>query len=360
MKRRPSEDAKKSVGRVQRNLFFLLVALTTLAFFGLVGPFAMTVFWAVVLTVIFERPYEWVLGKTKGKEGLAATLTTLGVLLFVLIPVVLLSIALVNQGLELYAQVESGELDVNVVTNYVERELPRVTSYLEGFGINTADVRERVQGYAVTLGQNFANYALGLGGSIVNLLIQFSLVLYLLWFFLRDGTRIREAIINTLPMGNTRERQLFDRFALVSRATLKGTLIVAVVQGSLGGIMFAILGIPAALLWGVVMTLLSLLPVGGSAIVWAPAAVILFAQGSVVKALVLFAFGALAIGLVDNLLRPILVGRDTKMPDYLVLVTTLGGIALFGLSGFVIGPTVAALFLTVWQMMGREYGGSKA
>jgi len=150
------------------------------------------------------------------------------------------------------------------------------------------------------------------------------------------------------------------RFAQVSKATLKGTLVVALVQGSIGGIVFACLGIPAALLWGVAMTLLALLPVGGSAIVWFPTVIILLAQGHTYKALILLVIGVLIIGLVDNLLRPLLVGRDTEMPDYLVLLSTLGGITYFGLSGFVIGPTIAALFITVWEMMGKDYGGKSS
>jgi len=150
---------------------------------------------------------------------------------------------------------------------------------------------------------------------------------------------------------------LFERFAQVSKATLKGTVVVALVQGSIGGVLFALVGIPAALLWGVAMTLLALLPVGGSAIIWIPAAIILFVQGNVVEAFIVVAVGSLIIGLVDNLLRPLLVGRDTGMPDYLVLISTLGGITWFGLSGFVIGPTIAALFITVWEMMGKDYGG---
>ncbi|MEM9261899.1 MAG: AI-2E family transporter, partial [Bacteroidota bacterium] len=148
--------------------------------------------------------------------------------------------------------------------------------------------------------------------------------------------------------------------AQVSKATLKGTVVVAIVQGSIGGVLFAVLGLPAALLWGVAMTLLALLPVGGSAIVWFPTAIILFAQGYPTKAIIIIIVGSLIIGLVDNLLRPLLVGRDTEMPDYLVLISTLGGITYFGLSGFVIGPTIAALFITVWEMMGRDYGGKSS
>jgi len=148
---------------------------------------------------------------------------------------------------------------------------------------------------------------------------------------------------------------LFAKFAEVTRATVKGNLVVAAVQGTLGGLIFWVLGIPGAFLWGVVMTLLSLIPVVGAALIWLPVAVYLFATGNWVHGTILFAFGAGVIGLVDNVLRPVLVGRDTKLPDYMVLLSTLGGFVLFGMNGFVIGPLIAALFVTFWDIFVREF-----
>ena len=350
----------KTLRKVQRNLFFILVAFTTLAFLGMISAFMSTVLWAVVLTTIFYGLYRWVAMRFRGRRpGLAATITVLIIFLFVIVPLALLVIALVNQGQGVFTAVQTGELDVNIVIDFVEQRLPRVTGFLENYGVSISDLKERGSELAVTVSQTLANSVLSIGSDVLNLFVQFTLMLYLLFFFLKDGKSIMRAIVNTIPMGNVRERQIFDRFALVSKATLKGTLVVAVVQGLIGGILFALVGIPAALLWGVAMTLLALLPVGGSAIIWAPAAVILFAQGAVTEAIIILAVGSLIIGLVDNLLRPLLVGRDTQMPDYLVLISTLGGITWFGLSGFVIGPTIAALFITVWEMMGKDYGGTR-
>ncbi len=151
-------------------------------------------------------------------------------------------------------------------------------------------------------------------------------MLYLLFCFLRDGDKIVELIIRVLPIGDEAERHLLSKFAEVSRATIKGTLVVGVIQGTLGGIMFALLGIESAVFWGVVMIGLSILPAVGSALVWGPAALIFLANGHWIKALILFGVGALIIGMIDNVLRPILIGRDTKMPDYLILLSTLGGL----------------------------------
>ncbi|MEL6356606.1 MAG: AI-2E family transporter, partial [Bacteroidota bacterium] len=236
-------------------------------------------------------------------------------------------------------------------------QFPQVLDWLEGHDLGTEELRKEIEKGSLTLAQTIGNRALSYSGSLLNFFIQFSLMLYLLFFFFRDGMELVRAVTNAIPMGNIRERRLFKRFAEVSRATLKGTLIVAIVQGSIGGILFASVGIPAALLWGVAMTLLALLPVGGSGLVWGPAAIILFSQGQTTKGIIVLIVGSLIIGLIDNLLRPILVGRDTQMPDYLVLLSTLGGITYFGLTGFIIGPVIAAMFITVWEMMGTEYGG---
>src|SRR5690606_13538687 len=185
-------------------------------------------------------------------------------------------------------------------------------------------------------------------------ILDFCLMLYLLFFLLREGKSLVELMVRALPMGDDRERMLFAKFAEVTRATVKGNMVVAIVQGSLGGIIFWILGIPGALLWAVVMAFCSLIPAVGAAIIWAPVAIYLLATGNYIQGIILVAFGAVVIGLVDNILRPILVGRDTKLPDYVVLLSTLGGLALFGINGFVIGPLIAALFFAFWGIFMRE------
>ena len=181
-------------------------------------------------------------------------------------------------------------------------------------------------------------------------------MLYLLFFFLRDGTRLLEGLVRALPLGDERERHLLGRFAEVSRATIKGTVVVGIVQGAIGGVAFAIIGLGAPVLWGVVMALLSILPAVGPSLVWLPAAIILLVNGEIVGGIALLAVGLLVIGFIDNLLRPILVGRDTRMPDYLILLSTLGGLAGFGLAGIIIGPIIAAFFLSIWQMAEAELG----
>lgn len=354
----PQETNLDILKHIRRNLFFILVFLVTIAFFGLIGDFIMTTFWAAVVATIFHRLYRKLAISLRGRNNLASTIMTISILLFVIVPMVFLTIALIKQSSGLIDGIENQQITPTVVVDFAEAKFPSAMSWLSKHDYGPERLKTELNNGAVSLAQTIGSKALTYTGSLLNFFVQFSLMLYLLFFFFRDGRRIMRIITNSIPMGNLREEQLFTRFASVSRATLKGTMIVALVQGIIGGILFAAVGIPAALLWGVAMTFLALLPVGGSAIVWGPAVIILFSQGHTVKAIVVLLVGSLIIGLVDNILRPILVGRDTQMPDYLVLLSTLGGITYFGLSGFVIGPVIAALFLTVWEMLGREFGGN--
>ncbi|MEM6396405.1 MAG: AI-2E family transporter [Bacteroidota bacterium] len=353
-----SKEYDRSVlNSIRRNLFFIVVALVSLGFFYLIEDYLIAVFWAAVLSIIFYGPYVWIAKRLGVRRSLAAALTSTIIFLIVIIPIGLLSLALVKQGGEVVTAINTGELDLAGILDYVNERIPRLESWLADNGITVGNLRVQLSEGALSFSQALGNRMIRYGGNTISFLLQFSLMLYLLFFFLRDGRKLVRAVVNTIPMGNVRERELVVRFASVARATLKGTLVVAIVQGTIGGLLFSFVGIPAALLWGVAMTFLALLPVGGSGLVWGPAAVILLIQGQTWQGVTVLVVGALIIGLVDNILRPILVGRDTQMPDYLVLLSTLGGITLFGLSGFILGPVVAALFITVWEIMGNEYGG---
>src|SRR5690606_9260106 len=174
-------------------------------------------------------------------------------------------------------------------------------------------------------------------------------------FLLRDGSTLIDLITHALPLGDERERLLLAKFAEVTRATIKGNLVVGIVQGALGGLIFALLGLPTPVLWGVAMAVVSLIPAIGAALVWAPFAIYLVVTGDVMAGVILTVYGVFVIGLADNVLRPILVGRDTKLPDWLVLISTLGGLVMFGINGFVMGPLVAAAFIVFWQIFCRDY-----
>jgi predicted PurR-regulated permease PerM len=199
-------------------------------------------------------------------------------------------------------------------------------------------------------GQLIAGQALNIGQNTFDLLASMCVASYLAFFLIRDGEALARDARHALPLDAATKRALFARFTTVIRATVKGNLLVAAIQGALGGLAFWFLDVSGALLWAVLMAFVSLLPAIGAALVWLPVAVYFLVTGAVWQGLALVAWGVLVIGLIDNLLRPMLVGKDTRMPDYVVMITTLGGMAVFGIHGFVIGPVIGAMFIAVWHL----------
>jgi len=351
----PSEE---SVG-VKRGMFLLLLFVVSVVFLGLISDFLMACFWAAIFALLFQGVFVWLVKKVKGRRSLAALLTSILIMIAVVIPIGLISLAVVDQSRVLYENIQSGDVDPGEIIKSIEERIPVVQNLLTRAGFDMASVRGKLEAFitsAISLaGQSTWRYTQG----AIGLVVEFFLMLYLLYFWLRDGDAIVRGIRYAITMGSNIEDALFSKFAQVARATLKGTVIVAVCQGLMGGLLFGILGIRGAVLWGVLMGLFSLLPVGGSAIVWLPTAIVMFVQGHTAAGVIILVVGTLGIGLIDNLLRPVLVGRETKMPDYLVLLSTLGGITWFGLSGFIIGPVIAALFITSWEITGDLFGGSE-
>jgi predicted PurR-regulated permease PerM len=282
------------------------------------------------------------------------------VVLLVIVPLVGVGAAVTQEAAGLYERLDAGDFGLQSLYARVQQSMPSVTATIERFGLDPSRLESQLSAAAVTASRFIAERAVSIGQVTLRATVFFFLMLYLLFFFLRDGQRMLDALVRALPLGDQRERYLLRQFAAVSRATIKGTVVIGVVQGTIGGIAFALLGIGAPVLWGVVMAVLSILPAVGTALVWLPAAIALIVNGQIVGGIVLIAIGALVMGSVDNVLRPILVGRDTRMPDYLVLLSTLGGLAAFGMAGLVIGPIIAAFFLSVWNMAEQEFDSEEA
>ncbi|QGW78340.1 AI-2E family transporter [Pseudomonas alkylphenolica] len=337
---------------VQHKALHLLLALVTIAFIWILLPFYGAVFWAVILGIVFAPLQRRLLAYLDWRRNLAAGLTLLICLVIAILPVIIISTLLVQEGAALYKNLESGELDL---AGYIERFKDILPAFaqnsLERMGMgDLAGLRDKITKGALQGSQFFATQVFSFGQGTFDFLVSFAVMLYLLFFFLRDGAELARKIRAAVPLAEQQKRRLQLKFNRVVRATVKGNLLVAITQGTLGGIIFWMLDIPSALVWGVLMAFLSLLPAVGAGIVWAPVAVYFVATGAVWQGAVLAAFGVFVIGLVDNVLRPLLVGKDTKMPDYLILISTLGGLAVFGLNGFVIGPLIAALFMSSWAI----------
>ncbi|MBR8655967.1 AI-2E family transporter [Achromobacter sp. Marseille-Q0513] len=333
-------------------VFLLLLAGVTLAFAWLLWPFYGAVFWGAILAIIFAPLQRRLSARLGGRRNMAALITLLLVLLLVIMPVAFISGSLVREGANLYQSIKSGQLNFGAYFQQAMEALPpSVHDILARFDLaDIPSLQEKLSAGAMQVSQFLATQALSIGQDTFQFVISFGIMLYLLFFLLRDGPRLSARISRAIPLSETHKHHLLLKFTTVVRATVKGNIAVAASQGALGGIMFSILGIQGAMLWGVIMAFLSLLPAVGAGLIWAPVAIYFLLTGATVKGVVLILFGVLVIGMVDNILRPILVGKDTKMPDYAVLISTLGGMALFGLNGFVIGPLIAALFMACWDL----------
>lgn len=330
----------------------LALAVTTLAFVAIVLPLYGAVMWAVILALLFMPLQRRICRRLKGRAGWAALVTLTTVTLTVIVPLLALLASLGRQASRLAADLQSGRIDVvSVLRKLVDGLPPPLRELLEHYGLSDADsIRQHIENSAGGAARLVAGQAWSIGQGTLDVVVSLLVALYVAFFLLRDGQELSRRVWATLPLREHDKRELRRRLTGVIRATVKGNFVVAAIQGALGGVALALLGIPAAVMWGTLMAMLSLLPAVGAALVWGPIALYLVATGAVWQGVGLALFGTFAIGLVDNLLRPKLVGRDTKLPDWLVLVTTIGGIALVGINGFVIGPLVAALFVTLWGL----------
>jgi predicted PurR-regulated permease PerM len=333
--------------------FLLLTVGVSLAFAWILWPFFGAVLWATVIAILFTPLYRRLSDSMRQRRNLAALATLTIILVLVILPLTLVTASLLQEAAGVYARIQSRDLTLGQYFEQVYQALPAwATSLLGRFELTSLPaVQERLSAGLMQGSQFLGGQAINIGQNTFDFLVEFFLMVYLLFFLLRDGDELSRRIKEAIPLRKEHQRALLDKFTIVIRATVKGNIAVALLQGALGGLIFWFLGIHAALLWAALMAILSLLPAVGAGLVWFPVAIYLLATGAVWQGVVLIAYGVLVIGLVDNVVRPILVGQDTKMPDYVVLIATLGGIAIFGINGFVIGPVIAAMFIAVWDIV---------
>lgn len=335
-----------------RSLLFLVLVASAL-FALILWPFFGAVCWSVFIAIVFWPMHQRFLHGSHNRPNMAAAASVTVIVLIVILPMTMLIASITDEASQMVAKLRSGEINIGTYFQRILAALPEwARGMLQRFGMGDLQLlQQKVMTAIGTSGQALTSRVVGIGQVTLDFVVAFFVMLYVLYFLFRDGDRLSQSIARTIPLHPQHTRRLLTQFATVVRATVKGNIVVALVQGALGAIAFWFLGLPGAVLWGAVMAVLSLLPAVGAVLVWGPVAAYFFFTGEVVKGIGLTVWGALVIGLVDNVLRPILVGRDTRMPDYLVLVTTLGGIVVFGLNGFVIGPVIAAVFLVSWEML---------
>lgn len=310
-------------------------------------PLFGVILWSTVIALVFAPVHRKLRHRLPGRPNAAALWTLLAVLVVVVLPCLMVAAMVAMEATSLYEDLQSGELKpLATLQGWYEAMPSWARRWLRGMGLGDfAAMQARLMSDLKSGTQFIATQVFNLGQGTFFWLGSLFLSIYLAFYFLRDGSSLVRWLRRLVPMEPEHQVALGLRFGAVVRATVRGTLVVAALQGALGGLAFWVLDVRGAVLWGVLMAFLSLVPAVGSALVWVPVAAILFFSGQTWQAAALVAWGVLVIGLVDNLLRPRLVGRETGVPDSLVLLSTLGGLTLFGLNGFVIGPAVAALFL---------------
>jgi predicted PurR-regulated permease PerM len=340
--------------RFRKAFLLLLVVAISLSFVAMLRPFLTTILMAAIFAGLSHPIYQRVNAVLGGRRALASGLTLALTLALVVVPLIAILGVVVNQALRV----------TDSIGPVIERLLKEPTYFDEQ--IRRLPGFDRIEPYREEILKSLGNVVNAVGTFLVNslssttlgtvtFLFHFFLLLYTMFFLLMDGEAILRTLLNHLPLHEDDRQQMTHRFMSVTRATVKGTIIIGIIQGGLSGLAFRAVGIPDALFWSVVMIVLSILPAIGGALVWVPACIILAASGETTKAVLLAAFCALIVGSIDNVLRPRLVGRDTKMHDLVILFSTLGGIVAFGPVGFIIGPILAGLFVTSWEIFAVAY-----
>ncbi|MFP3941094.1 MAG: AI-2E family transporter [Thermoanaerobaculia bacterium] len=354
MKETAAHEPSGSALRFRQGFLLLLVAGISLLFVLVIRRFLLAVLLAAVFAGLAYPLYHWLLRRMRGRRTLASVSTILLLLLGFALPlagfltVVAAEAVQVSQGAgEWFEEQEDRLEDLRSMVErlpFVDRLLPESGELAEQFG----EVAGR------TGGALMGKVAAATRGTL-NFLLQIFILLYAMFFFLVDGPAILRRILFYVPLDPKEEAALLERFISVTRATLRGSLLIGIIQGFLAGLGFWATGVPGPAFWGTVMVVLSVIPALGAALVWVPAVVYLFLLGEVGAGVGLLAWCAVVVSLADNFLRPWLVGRDARMSDLLILLSTLGGIFLFGAVGFIVGPIVAALFVSIWHIYGETF-----
>jgi len=338
----------------RNNFLLLILASSSLALVAILSGFWKAIFWAVVFALLLRPVQDRLTQFHSTRRSLAAVLTLLAFVVLILVPTAVIATQIVDGAVSVYTQLEALEVDMAQLLDRTDAVWPGVKPFLSALGIAPETISQKASQVALKGARYLVSLIAGAGENVAGLVIQLMMMLYLLFYLLRDGDATYQLLRSYIPLPDTQKDRFLTKFAEVSRSTLKGTLVVGLVQGGLGGLIFFILGIDGAIFWAAVMAILSVLPALGATLVWAPAGIFMILGGAWIKGIVLLAYGIFVISMADNILRPALVGRETKMPDYLVLFSTIGGLGLIGLTGFVVGPVVAALFLTAWQIYGEQ------
>lgn len=341
---------------LQHASFLIILAVVSLLMAVIILPFAQPLLWAGLAAIMFQPLYRNILRRMGGRRNPAAGVSLLVIFFVVMVPALWIAALVAQQAIRLVAALQQQPVDLAALFNSVYSMLPSTAQEaIDRSGwADMANVQTRIQELLSESAGMIASQAVSIGSGALGFLLSFGVALYVMYFLLRDGERIGRTVLRAIPVEHSIAVRLAERFLGIVRATIKGTGVVALVQGALGTITLMIAGLPSALLFGVIMAIFALVPVIGSGAVWLPAGLYLLLIGDYWQGLFVLLTGFFIISSADNVLRPILVGRDTGIPDWIILITTLGGISLAGFSGIVLGPLVAGLFLASWSILREQ------
>lgn len=331
-------------------IFFLLAGIGVVFLFL---PFFSAIIIASILAVLFQRPYQWLLRETHESHTTSALLTCLLVAFVIVVPVFVVLTFAVNEAGTLYSSMSEGQSAETIATRFFTSvgQLPVIGQFFRSNIFSAETFSTDIQAVSKNaLGLLQAAYQ-----GIAHFFFWIFVMFFALFYFLVDGNRAVNYLTRVSPLRDEHDRMLMKKFVSISRATIKGTILVGIVQGVLGGLAFWIVGIPSPFVWGLAMVFFSIIPMVGSGIIWFPAGIILLLLGNIWQGLFVLGVGMGLVSTIDNILRPKLVGRDTNMHPLLVFFATLGGLSLFGLLGFIIGPIIVALFLALADIYMTEF-----
>jgi predicted PurR-regulated permease PerM len=340
-----------STSTASRVSLLILVIAISILFLGMIRPFLLAVLLAGIFASLSQPVYGRLKGWFGGREAAASLATLLLIVLVIIVPMGLLLGVVTAEAIKVGESVgpwishQVNHPDEVMLWLQEQPFYDRIAPYRD-------DILQRLGQVVDFLSRFLINSVQTATTGTVQFLFMLGVMLYSMFFFLMHGGRLLDLILYYVPLEDDEERRLLDKFRSVTRATLKGTAVIGLLQGGLAGLAFFVVGIPSAIFWGTLMVVLSIIPGVGTALIWVPAAVILIAGGHVAKGIVLAVFCAVVVGSIDNIVRPALVGKDTQMPDLMIFLSTLGGIIMFGALGLILGPIIGALFITVWEMYG--------
>ncbi|MEW6413552.1 MAG: AI-2E family transporter [Candidatus Zixiibacteriota bacterium] len=334
------------------SLFFLIAAIVFYLFYQLIVPFFAPMAWAGVFAIIFFPLYEKILSKVKSK-GLASLLMCIIIIVLIIGPIAYLAVALVGEAASAVAKVnamiKSGELEQLLAFNFplADTIKEKLSPY---YDLSKINLDQMIKQSIESISGVILNQTSWLITNTTRLVFYFALMIFTMYYFFKDGELIINKTKRLMPLTPNQINVTFRQLHDVIQATMYGGVVVALIQGLIGGILFAIVGIPSAVFWGAIMAFLSIIPFVGAFIVYIPAGIILIIGGSYIKGIIVIAVGTVVISQVDNVLRPILISGRTSMHPLLLFFTILGGIYLFGLLGVVLGPLIAAVFVTLLKI----------